>query len=101
MTQVLDRLKLATDDSLYLPFDAYGGVYHQMSAWMAPKEWSPADIDDAVAEMMPSERCQHEHDCCAQYYGSRGRVAYITYYSDDDLGDCQLAYVHRTYTQNV
>lgn len=97
----MDRLELATADRLSLPFDDCGGAYHTMTAWLAPYDWSPTQIEDAVREMMPTERCYHSHDCCGHYYGNRGEVVYRTYFNDDDHGRCQLVYVHRTYTQNV
>ena len=98
----MNSLKLATADRLSIPCDDGGeGAYHTVTAWLAPIDWSPLDIDAAVGEMMPKERCSHSHDCCGHYYAARGRVVYRTHCTDDQGVRCQLVYVHRTYTQNV
>lgn len=97
----LEHLELATPDRLFIPFDHCGGAYHTMTAWLAPYEWTIFDIEDAVRELMPAERCYHSYDCCGRYYGGAGKVAFKTYFHHETYGSCHLVYVHRTYTQNV
>lgn len=56
------------DDDDYL--DESFTVYHIMKT---QRSNTPEQIKALVAEEFPSTYCQHEHDCCGNFYYSQGR----------------------------
>lgn len=83
-------------------YDAMGGANDHVMLWFAPNWWTDDEVHRAVRQIMPTEYCSHEHDCCGRYYSMGGRVAAIWDGVRDDHGDkARAVLVVCHYIQNV
>lgn len=60
--RIIDHFHEEHDD------DGSGGSYTQYIVCEVPFQWSDEQIGEWVREEFPARHCQHEHDCCGQYY---------------------------------
>jgi hypothetical protein len=74
-----------------------GEYIHRVFAVLVPIDWSQEEAQVAVDDLIPVERCYHEHDCCGRFYGGRARVMAFDFYDNR----MKLAWLQRTYSQNI
>lgn len=66
---------------------------------LVPEEWSWEEAQQAIHELIQPERCHHDYDCCARFYGGRAYVIAEDYY--DDEPDTKVIWIKRRYSQNI
>lgn len=91
------ELEPATVWDLSVDVDAGGPVKHVVSAYYVPVKASDAEVKEAILYWLPTEYCQHEHDCCGQWYAREGDLISRTYGTDTQ----DIIFVLRTHTMNV
>lgn len=76
-----------------------GEYIHRVFAAIVPDHWSLEHAQRVIDELIPVERCHHEHDCCARFYGGRAIVIGEDFWLDQD--ETKLIWIKRTYSQNI
>jgi hypothetical protein len=71
---------------------------HTVTAWKVPRDATEAQVKEAMNYWIEATFCQHEHDCCGNYYGGRPELLGGRTYYDRDT---EIVFVLQTHTLNV
>jgi hypothetical protein len=74
-----------------------GPLVHRVTAWRVPAEATDAEINAAIDWWMPATWCEHEHDCCGNYYARSAQLLGRTYENSEH----EIVFVLQTHTANV
>lgn len=74
-----------------------GPLVHRVTAWRVPAEATDAEINAAIDWWMPATWCEHEHDCCGNYYARSAQLLGRTYEDSQH----EIVFVLQTHTANV
>ena len=75
-----------------------GETIHTVTAWKVPYDATEEQVKEAMNYWIEPTFCQHEHDCCANYYAGRPQLlGGRTHYSKDT----EIVFVLQTHTLNI
>lgn len=74
-----------------------GESYTQVTVFKVDVNLSDEELDEWMDDEFASEHCQHEHDCCGRFYGSRGTWALLK----DHYENGKLVAVTQTFNLNI
>lgn len=75
-----------------------GETIHTVTAWKVPYDATEAQVKEAMNYWIEETFCQHEHDCCGNYYDRRPELLGGRTYYDRDT---EIVFVLQTHTLNV
>lgn len=71
---------------------------HTVTAWKVPRDATEAQVKEAMNYWIEETFCQHEHDCCGNYYARRPELLGGRTYWDNDT---EIVFVLQTHTLNI
>ena len=93
--EMIDFEPITDQQDLRVEID--GETVHTVTAWRVPREATKAQIEEAMHYWIEATFCQHEHDCCGNYYGGKPELMGRTYWSNDTA----IVFVLQTFTLNI
>jgi len=72
-------------------------AFHEVTTWRVPSTATTQQIEDAMRYWIEATFCQHEYDCCGNYYARAPQLLGRTY----DDGQTDLVFVLQTHSMNV
>jgi len=84
--------------SLPLRVEVNGETVHRVTAWKVPSDATEEQVKEAMHYWIEAEYCQHDHDCCGNYYAGTPQLLGGRTYWDNDT---EVVFVLQTDTLNV
>ena len=80
--------------------EGYGGSCTTYIVCEVEDDATDEEITEAVLDLYPATRCEHEHDCCGSYYANRALWAFAGHNGYTDEAP-RLILITQDWAQNV